>query len=131
MNVGSSVFYLLKMKYRDSLSLCCILRVENSQTTAAAIVQWPSEFRFGTAALDNCQPDSAVIVQRGQKSSCAKKLLDNRSLQNTGILQKKSKLPPVCSRNGQLPLIEFRNSPTNLQKPENHRKKGQLRLARQ
>ena len=83
------------------------------------------------AALENCQPDSAVIVQRGQKSSCAKKLLENGGLQNTGILQKKCKLPSVCSRNGQLPLIEFRNSPTNLQKSENHKKNGQLRLARQ
>ena len=40
------------------------------------------------AALEDCKPDSAVIVQRGQKSSCAKKLLENGDLQCVGILQK-------------------------------------------
>ena len=40
------------------------------------------------AALEDCQSDSAVIVQRAPEPSCAKKLLENGGLQNTGILQK-------------------------------------------
>ena len=57
------------------------------------------------AALEDCQSDSAVIVQRAPESSYAKKLLENKGLQNTGISQKECKLPSVCSRNGQLPSI--------------------------
>ena len=49
------------------------------------------------AALEDCQPDSAVIVQRAPEPSCAKKFLENGGLQNTGILQKGCKLPSAAN----------------------------------